>query len=49
MRSFARIIFTAGILYYVDATFYSGIHIQAGLAVAKNVANAIMAGLLQLN
>ena len=47
MRSSARIIFIIGMLYYVDTTFYGGIHIWAVLAVTQQLANAILAGLLQ--
>ena len=46
MRSFARLTFVAGMLYYVDATFYGGVYIKTGLAVTGHVANAIFSALL---
>ena len=46
MRSFARLVFVAGMLYYVDTTFYGGVYIQTSLAVTKHVANAIFSALL---
>jgi hypothetical protein len=42
MRFFARLIFVAGMLYYVDATFYGGIYIQAGVAVGRHVTGALL-------
>jgi hypothetical protein len=45
MRSFVRLIFVTGMLYYVDAAFYGGIYIQAGIDVATHVAGALLTGL----
>jgi hypothetical protein len=47
MPFFARIMFIAGMLYYVDTTFYGGIHIDAVTVVSRHVANAILTALLQ--